>query len=571
MYLEGVAINKIGSKRIVLIDNNSNYQVLLIFNNLNLGKVSALIMVNGVFVYNQNTEISTSLLSKIAFVWSSEKVSLYVNEVEYDVKEGVTIPPNTLNKFSLDNGQSSANFFGKTKELRVYKTQEDANKDLPYIIPFDGDFLQSYKDFINEIRNIGGITEKKTYTDNLLKQALNASIVNVPTSYGVGKLFNQSPSNRLEDFDVIRNSNVFRRAPNGLLEEIGANVPCIDYATGEPLLLTQPQSTNLINYSEDFTQWGGVNGILTSNATESPTGDLNAAEIQNASVGIVAVYQRNLGVVNAGNNTYSIYVKYKDGDIRFNLRTGGTGSSASIFTISENGVTLVSSIRRTKIEDVGNGWFRISVDFDTDGISNINAQLRGDTNGTTNAFYIWGAQVEGQPFATSYIPTNGSVATRLADQVINAGSVDTINSQEGVLYFEGAALTNVDGVTDRIVSLSDGTADNRLFIRYDSQSNRVEFFYRKDGINAAIINTINVQVLEVNSFTLVYNSTKIYAYLNDVLINDVNITGNSYPQDTLNKLSFDSGTGSFPLYGKTKELRVYKSIAQAQIDLPYIT
>ena len=436
-------------------------------------------------------------------------------------------------------------------------------------------FLRKYsllfKQFVAYVKGDGGVVESVDYLYSKFTQAPNASILQIPTSYKTSVLYNQEPFNPSEDFDVVRNSVVNRIAPSGLLEEIGVNVPCIDYATGEPLLLPQPQSTNLINYSEDFTQWSGSNGILTSNATESPTGDLNATEIQNASIGTVAVYQRNLGVLNAENHTYSIYVKYKEGNIRFNLRTGGAGSSGSIFTISENDVTLVSSARRTKIEDVGNGWFRISVDFDSDGIQSINAQLRGDTDGTTNAFYIWGAQVEQQPFATSYIFTDGNVATRLKDQIQNAGSTDTINSEEGVLYFEGAALTNVDGVLERTISLSDGTADNRLFIKYDDTSNKVEFIYRKDAINTAIITVNDVQVLEINSFVLAWDDENIYTYVNEVPEGEAVISDTPFSANTLNTFNLNNGTGGSNLYAKIKELRVYKSIAEAQIDLPYIT
>ena len=56
--------------------------------------------------------------------------------------------------------------------------------------------------------------------------------------------------------------------------------------------------------------------------------------------------------------------------------------------------------------------------------------------------YIWGAQLEQQSYATSYIPTNGATNTRLQDIANNSGNSTLINSTEGVLYAEIAALAD---------------------------------------------------------------------------------------------------------------------------------
>ena len=44
------------------------------------------------------------------------------------------------------------------------------------------------------------------------------------------------------------------------------------------------------------------------------------------------------------------------------------------------------------------------------------------------------------PLRTSYIPTSGSTVTRNQDVCTNGGSLASINSTEGVLYAEIAAL-----------------------------------------------------------------------------------------------------------------------------------
>ena len=56
--------------------------------------------------------------------------------------------------------------------------------------------------------------------------------------------------------------------------------------------------------------------------------------------------------------------------------------------------------------------------------------------------FVWRTIRSNLSFATSYIPTSGSTVTRAAETLNNAGNSDLINSTEGVLYAEIAALSN---------------------------------------------------------------------------------------------------------------------------------
>ena len=384
----------------------------------------------------------------------------------------------------------------------------------------------------------------------------------------------QSPNDRSEDFDVVRNSNVFRIAPNGLLEEIGVNTPCIDYSTGEPLLLTQPQSTNKVTYSENFTQWS-IDGdsSVTPSATSSPMGVSNATKL-------IAGSSDDRQAIKLNNSTTGdvvVSVFAKKGEYSTLQFSDSRNPTAFANFDLQNGLLGSSSVMTGKIEYLGNDWYRCSAAYNS--ISDIisfrisiaqsptSARLQTFAGNGTDGVYIWGAQVEEQPFVTSYIPTNGSVSSRLSDQIQNAGSTDTIGSEEGVLYFEGAAL--VEGGSNRGLSISDGTSSNYLLWKYDDTSNRVQFFYRKDNVNIAIITINDIQVLDINSFALAWDDENLYAYVNEVFYESKSIS-NTFSANALNTISFDYGSGSLRFYGKTKELRVYKSIAQAKIDLPYI-
>ena len=68
---------------------------------------------------------------------------------------------------------------------------------------------------------------------------------------------------------------------------------------------------------------------------------------------------------------------------------------------------------------------------------------------------------------------------------------------------------------------------------------------------------------------MAWDDENLYAYINEVVVGEVALS-DTFSANTLNTFNLNNGSG-LGFYGKTKELRVYKSIAQAQIDLPYIT
>jgi hypothetical protein len=54
----------------------------------------------------------------------------------------------------------------------------------------------------------------------------------------------------------------------------------------------------------------------------------------------------------------------------------------------------------------------------------------------TSGLYIWGVQVEQGSYATSYIPTQGSVVTRVADVCSQTVPNDIVKSNEGTLFID---------------------------------------------------------------------------------------------------------------------------------------
>ena len=248
------------------------------------------------------------------------------------------------------------------------------------------------------------------------------------------------------DFDFTRSTTATRLNSSGNIESVAANLPRIDYTDVAGSLLLEPQSTNLLTYSEDFSFWSS-NEVTTETGFLAPDGSNNALKVtKDGGSGILYL---NSGLTTT--TTRTIYAKTVSGTGTVNLLSHNSNTN-NLFTITEN-------------------WQRFEVNSsNSTGLASFYAvDFRGSS--TLSEVIIWGAQAEDLSYATSYIPTSGSTVTRDADVCNNSGSSDLINSTEGVLYAEIAALA--DDLTFRSIALSDGTTNNRVLLRYRTNSNQI--------------------------------------------------------------------------------------------------
>ena len=337
------------------------------------------------------------------------------------------------------------------------------------------------------------------------------------------------------------------------------NLPRINYEGGCGSWLFEPQSTNLIPYSEDFSQWGASGSpVITANQS-SPDGSNNAYLLETSSNS--DRLQLSLGILSAVSHTQSMFVKYKDGDVRMNFKNNSFGGS-NVFLITSSGVVAETPNANRNVEDYGNGWFRISVTYTANGTSSTFFQIFGDLGTPKNGFYIFGAQVEEQSYSTSYIPTSGTSVTRNQDVCTNGGSLASINSTEGVLYWEGASL--IDGGVNRIISLSSGNSlSNSIRLYYFLTSPFVFFQKYVNGVRTTNISTTSIVKTDFNKIAIRYNSTEISVFSNGVNILN-NADANVFAPNTLNSLDFSQGGNNLPFYGKTKALAVWKEALSDQ-------
>jgi len=405
----------------------------------------------------------------------------------------------------------------------------------------------------------------------------------IPASQG-SKVFSVLPSDGSGDFDFSRSGSATRINSQGLIEEVSngqsrLNYPLIDgVVNGCPSLLLEPQRTNLLEYSEDFSQsvWGkiSINTEIISNNSISPNGSLNSDKLNaSATYGGLLGFQDGFSVQSGSD--YSVSFFAKKGNLKYlQLFHGGSqvvGNARTNFDL-ENGIVAVSdSGHDASIENYGNGWFRCIVSLGAlsttlqlyfNAVKDANAIRSSSSNFNENDnLFIWGVQLEEGDYPTSYIPTNGTSVTRLAETANGAGNADTFNDSEGVLMAESKALANDE--TSRVIAcISNGSSSlNRLVLQYTNLvgGNEIVAFAQTPSGYSSVLTVGIANALEYNKFAVVYDDSQNNF---DLWVNGEKL-GNgsfnySFTPSELNTIKF-AGVTSNPLYGKIKQLQYHNS------------
>jgi len=388
----------------------------------------------------------------------------------------------------------------------------------------------------------------------------DVSIVVTPNGYKAGELYAVIPSSGAADMDVTRATDATRVDENGKIQNILANIPRIDYTGGGcPHILAEPQRTNLLSYSENLSQWDTrASPVVTYNATASPDGNVTATELMSTSVS--SRLQQDVGVLSEGEYTQSLFVKYKNADAKVNFKNNSFGGS-NTFNITSSGVTVDSASSPTAIVEIGGGWFKISITYTTNGTNNSIVQVFGDFN-VLASYYLWGVQLEEGSNATSYIPTSGSTVTINKDQFQNENIGSLINNTEGVLFLEMAALSN-DG-TKRTISISDGTLDNRVIVRYTETSGEIQALVVSGGTTQYTETKSSLTVTEYTKIAVKYKENEFSMWINGLRIGT---DSSGLIPIGMDAIKFDSGVGTNTLFGKVKQLQIYnKDLTDAQLE-----
>jgi hypothetical protein len=448
------------------------------------------------------------------------------------------------------------------------------SKDLAY----GTTYYDGYKERV--LNNLGTTYPSETpyVLGNLYGQDLlqKASLIITPSGTNTSKLYAIKPQNSSGDLDVVRATTATRVNEDGIIENVASNTPRIDYDTvgGCPSVLLEPQRTNLLTYSDDFsnTVWMKDNLNVIPNTTISPNGTFTASTVnEGGGAGVHFLYNYSLPNLIIGNNyTETIFAKKNQDDwiqLAFSLSSFSSATWAnfnlSTGQIGNKGANAVANIVALK-----DGYYKISLT----GISTINGNSAicfvAPTNNTNsvnriigyqgtnrNNFYIWGAQLEQGSYATSYIPTVGSAVTRNADVISKTGISSLIGQTEGVLFVECSNFKNNTNASH--ISLCENTSlDNRNLLIFNIDGT-VRFFVCSYGviqINSLLSEIYNLE--DVKKIAISYKLNDFKAYINGVLVFSQNTFN---PSSNLSILNFSDQSGNNLFNGKVKQLQLYKT------------
>jgi len=282
------------------------------------------------------------------------------------------------------------------------------------------------------------------------------------------------------DFTVDRNSTKYVLGSGGTIVSYPTDEPAFEFNADGTYkgLLVEPAATNICLQSEDFTTtWGAIRSTITANATTAPDGNTTADKLNDDGATGAATVSALQGFTVSAATKYTASVFLKADQLSFARIEAqdydGTTDGYQYFGLSGAGsLGTASNLNDSSITAYPDGWYRCTVTW-TQGAADTFVELRiyvadsisnnvVDRDGTSSIF-VWGAQVEASPIATSYIPTTTASVTRVKDDITLTSASSLIGQTEGTLYVE-VDWRLASGTFQRLISINDGTEFNRIMI-----------------------------------------------------------------------------------------------------------
>lgn len=363
----------------------------------------------------------------------------------------------------------------------------------------------------------------------------------------------------------IHTTDSYSKKTAGVLE----NEPRYDYSGGDAVLLLEPERQNKFIHSEYLASSSifKTNSSFTTNQGTSPEGLNNAAKMNEGSAsGNLPHNFYYSGIQNSKTYTISFYAKKVDRDHVYVNIYSGVDSKFVFYDLSDGTVATTSLGDVTaSISDAGSGWYRISYTRDTAstgspnfriGMSSANGTVDYQGNGSETLFY--GVQWEEGSYATSYIPTYGSAATR-------EGEGDTLSSfsceldkplSKKYTIFVDLQVDNLERPTTNFddIFVARAADGNNYAFRLegyhdptpdpDTYSLRVFAYSTKDSRAALSSDHSNgIQLGQRNKIAIVFDDTvgvKVFLNGNSTPLKEVLVGGSfsTFPTETLQANSF---------------------------------
>jgi len=326
-------------------------------------------------------------------------------------------------------------------------------------------------------------------------------------------------------FDFTRASSATYVASDGLIKTSTTGQPRIDFlGNTNGALLLEPQRTNLITYSEDFSNsyWTKSGASVTSGIV-SPDGTANAYKlVEDTSTAKHRVFTTITGT----SNTFSFFAK---ADGRNWVSVLSNNGNNSFFDVGNGVVGTVSAGSIGKIESLIDGWYRCTL-YNTHGTFGAYIGLAESNNSDTyqgngtSGVYIYGAQLEAGTYPTSYIPTSGSTVTRVAETCSQTPASGVIGQTEGTIYVKynfDATIDNSGGSDRDIVSISTNSSNNIKIVHYGNGSssyNKKVYLYSVVGGSYVVTISSPTQSSGLMKVACGYKNNDYVLYVNGVQI-----------------------------------------------------
>lgn len=326
-----------------------------------------------------------------------------------------------------------------------------------------------------------------------------------PTGIKESKIYSTFPTNGDGDFTFSRSSLKNRIAKNGYITKVDQNIPSLSYreisgvSDNCPHIEIEAQSTNLIPYSENFSEWTSVgNAVVTDNFISSPDGTKNAAKVVFDGTTDARI---EISVTSTGQITQSIYLK----------------SEAETQDVSIGCVTT-----DLKVVTLTNQWQRFS---HTSASGSTPIVLCSDAA----TIYVAQAQAENSSFASSYITSNeGAASSRVSEGSLNSNFSSSTtfpaNTSTLVLWF---SYNGKNGNFYKMLRFQDYSGGNSMRLETYS-SNLINVFGDNISGSGLINGGFTLQPGTLCKMAIAYNSTNTYVYINGSNI------GLNAPTGTLN-------------------------------------
>lgn len=375
---------------------------------------------------------------------------------------------------------------------------------------------------------------------------------------GMGIGFNLKPLASVMAF--TRTGGAIAHGPT-LMETVADNVIRVAYQRGVKLGgIVEPQSTNLITYSEDLSNasWQKTRTTVEVLAGASPRGNPAYKIVPSTEEGAHYI-ARGYTPPGSGSHVLSFYAK-SAGYTGVGIYLKGVPAVAGSVDIT-SGAIRAGSAGNITADDMGDGWWRISITTPVTSGVMADIHIRALPNGGmmwTDAYQgngssgilVWGIQLEAASIATSYMATTDAQVTRPRELLRRDLSSNLLSRSQSVVFVGRKQL----GITNVFWSLDDGADGDKVILESDTSGGLIRAKVFVAGAEVARVNgpSINTPALRFKAAVAYDNASKRLSLAVNGVLYSASV-GTSAISNMINRLSVGCTVGGFGQGGQPIE------------------